>query len=344
MSTVNSKVQSALIEIQNLGLDKIRCYLTGAPYATLATEEIVHSLESELDNDPSATIDNLVDSWQLKALTFNTQLLPMLRGVKEKSLVRFMRDGHNGQVKALGYLVTRLLYPHLGAEPLHTEVARERMLFATHLYDTATKWEPLRVAGLVQQLVVVDSYCSMPYWHTLWAFESSLSKLGIQKAPKRIQETFADPLRVTEDVTRLDEVIKYLYELMLFVTERDGVAGKSGNRMAQQIMLIVARHIPKQVIPHFQKQLSPADIQRMEDRRRLDSRNELRVAHSAIHGKKTPINYHDNPLWQMAQGLKSNVKKANESKPKAEPKPKKTTQIDPKFMAAFNALMKPKGN
>lgn len=340
-----SITQTALLEIQSQGLDRIRCYLTGAPYATIASEEIMFSLESDLASDPTATSDNLVDSWQLKALTFNSQLLPMLRGVKEKALIQFMRSGHNGQVKALGYLLTRLLYPHLGSDPLHTEVARERMLFATHLYDTAAQWEPLKVSALVQKLVVVDSYCSMPYWHTLWAFESAFSKLGIQKAPVRVRDTFADPLRVTEDASRIDDIIKYLYELMLHVTERDGVAGKSGNRFAQQILLVTAAHIPKSVVPHFQKQLSEADRLRFDKQRKFDSRTELRVAYSAIHGKSAgvPLDYNadsaSHAAWQMAQVVKLQTRKTREAKA-ATPKPKKTPQIDPKFAAAFNALMK----
>jgi hypothetical protein len=127
---------------------------------------------------------------------------------------------------------------------------------------------------------------------------------------------------------------------MLYVTERDGVAGRSGNKLAQQIMLIQAAVLPKIVIPHFQKQLSEADRLRLENKRKIDSRTELRVAHSAIHGKNTPIDYHNNAAWQMANALKKDLKKASESKPKAEPKQKPSnTKIDPRFAAAFNKLV-----
>jgi hypothetical protein len=206
----------------------------------------------------------------------------------------------------------------------------------------------MRTAAYVQQLVVVDAYCSMPYWHTLWAFESQFSKFGLAKSPKRVQDTFADPLRIVDDMTHIDDVIKYLYELMLHVSERDGVNGRSGNKLAQEIMFVSAAMMPKIVIPHFQKTLSEADKLRLEEKRRIDSRTELRVAHSAIHGKKTPINYHDNVAWQLAQELKQNMKKANESKPakpKTETKPKESkTKIDPRFAAAFNSLVIPKTN
>lgn len=333
-------IADAIIEIQNLGLDKIRCYLTGAPYATLDPNEIAFALESELAEDPMISQGRLVDMWELKAVTFNSQLLPTLRGIKTKSLLSFMSSGHNGQVKALTYLLTRLFFPHLGSEPLRSDIAKERMLFSTHLHDTAAKWDAFKVAGFVQQLVVIDSYCSMPHWHTLWAFESSVSKLGIDKAPLKVRETFADPSLIAEDESRIEAVVTYLYELMLYVTERDGVAGKAGNRFSQEIMLIQAAHLPQPVIPHFQKKLSEADLLRQQDRRAINSRTELRVAHSAIHGKGTPLNYHTDEIFQAAKSIRMNTKKAAESKAKGEPKPKKAPKIDSKFMAAFAAVAK----
>jgi len=310
--------------------------LTGAPYATIDSSEIAIALQAEIENAPSVSEDRLIDAWELKALTFNSQILPSLRGVKERSLVTILNSGAAGQVKLVTYLLTRLFYPHIGTGHMLTEVQRERMLFAIHMHDAAVEWAPAKTAEYVQKLAVIDSYLAMPYWHTLWAFESAFSKVGLERAPKKVQSTFADPLTIT--------VITYLYELMVYVTERDGVVGKSGSKFAQAIMAMTAEHLPKVVIPHFQKTLSEADRIRLENRKRMDSRTELRIAHSAIHGKKTPLNYHDSGAWQMAQELRKNLKaKAKtESKPKPATEPKKReskTKIDPRFAAAFNALV-----
>jgi len=335
-------VNETLAQIQERGLDKIRCCLTGAPYATLEAGEILIALQGEVEADSKITQERLIDTWELRALTFNSQVLPSLRGIREKALVPMLNAGATGQVKVLTYMLTRLFYPHIGAEPLPSDQAKDRMLFAIHMYDTAMTWDAMQTAAYVQKLAVIDSYCSMPYWHTLWAFDSAFSKLGLAKSPRKVQDTFADPLRITEDVTLIDAVITYLYELMIYVTERDGVAGKSGSKLAQAIMAMTAEHLPKIVIPHFQKTLSEADRIRLENRRRMESRTELRVAHSAIHGKKTPINYHENGAWQMAQELRRNMKAKTESQPKPKSETKKReskTQIDPRFAAAFNALV-----
>jgi hypothetical protein len=308
-----SIIETAIVTVKNQGLNKIRCYLTGAPYATLDDNEIRYDLQSMLDSEPTMSLDSLVDHWELKALTFNSQLLPILRGVNTKSLLSFMQTGHAGQVKALTYLLTRLLYPSF-SDSINTEKMRERMLFATHLYDAAIEWEEMRTMSHVQQLVMIDSYVSMPYWHGIWAFESSLSKMGLDKAPKAVRETFADPLRVTEDVKRIDSLIKYMYELMLHCAETDGAIGRPGNRLSQQIMLVQAAHLPKQVIPHFQKTLSEADKIRMENRRRMESKNQLKFAHSAIHGKGVGVNYHDDPVTMATMATRNAAKRAAEAK------------------------------
>jgi len=341
-----SIILSAIAKIEAAGLNRFRCCLTGAPYATLDSSEINLALQVELENDPNISEERLIDAWELKALTFNTQVLPSLRGIKERALVPMLNSGAAGQVKLVTYLLTRLFFPRLGMDHVHTEEQRERMLFAIHMHDAASEWEPMKTGEFVQKLLVIDSYLAMPYWHTLWAFESSFSKLGIDKAPKKVQSTFAEPLTITEDMTRLDAVIGYLYELMIFVTERDGVIGKSGSRFAQAVMSMTAEHLPKIVIPHFQKTLSEADRARLENRKRLDSRTELRIAHSAIHGKKTPLNYHESGAWQMAQEMRKNLKakaKADadkKTKPATESKKRESkTKIDPRFAAAFNKLV-----
>jgi len=344
-----STLTEALVAIQNRGLDKIRCALTGAPYATIEESEIMFSLQASIeDSDVAISAERLVDEWELKSLTFNAHVLPALRGVKAKSMLTMIRAGHGGQVKALTYLLTRLLFPHVGSEPMTSEKAKERMLFAIHMYDTFIKRDEDFVANQVQSLVVVDAYVAMPYWHTLWVFESAFSKLGLAKAPKRIQEVFADPLRIADDESLIPQLVKYMYDLMIYVTERDGAAGRSGNRVAQQIMLVAAAKLPKVVIPHFQKTLSEADRIRLEDRRKMDSKPELRMAWSATHGRSRLANGKAVTAQGVVLGdalsinkMASDMKAAlaqKTQKAKAEKKAKPASVSD-SFAAAFNKVM-----
>lgn len=307
MSSQTSLIEITLAEIKQQGLNRIRCYLTGAPYATLEDDEIRLALRSDIEGDETITYARLIDNWHLKALTFNSQVIPSLRGLNEKTLVPFMSAGHKGQVKALTFLLTRLLHPHLGSKPMATDKARERMLFAVNTYDAVVEWEAFRVNELVQQMVAIDAYCAMPYWHTLWAFESTFSPYGIEKAPKKIKWLFEDPSQLANDSKLIDELIAYMYKLMLYVVERDGVAGRGGNKLSQQILIFQQARLPELRPAPGQKQVSQADMLRIKNREAINSRNELRIAHSAIHGKSGRLDYNPETYIRQASDKKSKL-------------------------------------
>ena len=334
--------QAALDQIKQLGLNRFRCNLTGAPYATLDDYQILVALRAMSEDNGvmsvEAAIERLVDEWQLKALAFNSRPQPALIGVKTKALASILA-ANGGQVQVLTYLMTRLFFPHLGSEPMESGKQRDRMMFAIELHDSASVWDINEVSAIVQQLVTIDSYMSMPYWHTLWAFESAWSKVGLAKSPAAIQEAFANPSVMVTNKSRINDIVKFMFELMLHCAERDGVAGKSGNRLAQEIMFISAQALPKIVIPHFQKTLSEADRLRLEKKRQIDSKKELRIAHSAINGKK---HLPGAPMFEVnraAAELKASMAKKKESATKEKKDSKSISKIDPKFAAAFNKLV-----
>jgi hypothetical protein len=135
---------------------------------------------------------------------------------------------------------------------------------------------------------------------------------------------------------------------MIYVTEKDGAIGKAGNRVAQQIMLIAAAKLPKVVIPHFQKTLSEADRIRLEDRRKMDSKPELRMAWSATHGRsrlasgkavdKNGVVLGDAlSINKMAADMKDALAKKTQAK-KAEKKAQ-PAGVSNAFAAAFNKIM-----
>jgi len=308
MLTNVSLAQQAWNIISERGLDKIRCCLTGAPYATLTQDEIIIALEGDVASTPSITVDRLVDNWELRALSFNTGTLPSLRGVKTHALVPMIRRGQEGQVRILTYMLTRLLFPKSTSE-FDSEFARERMLFAITCHDAALKWPSQLVAEYVQHLVAIDSFCAMPYWRKLYGFESRLSKVGLWAAEQAVQRTFADPILIAEDMVRVGQVIKFMFNLMVYVAGTDGVAGYSGNRMAQQILYLHKPEVVGQPIPLHQKQLSQSDIDRQAKIRALNSHQELRIAHSAIFGKGVTAGT-IRPSRQKASSAADNLKVA----------------------------------
>lgn len=326
MTLTNPTLQTAFRLIREANLTHIRCSLTGAPYAEIDSDEIVLALEGDIAADPEVTTNRLVDLWELRLLTLSSQPAPFLRGVNSKSLLPLLSRGHTGNVRVLAYLTTRLFFPHIGSEPLPSELARERMLYAAEAYDSFSKLPVPEIAGLVQQLVAVDSYCAMPYWHKLWIFESRFSKLGIETADATVRKAFVEPSRVAADIKVLHSVVTFLFNLMLYASENDSVAGRSGNRMAQQLLMLEAEG-PFATIPRHQKVMAQADIDRMARARAVNSRQELRIAWSATRGSGY--------LPGELAAFKAKAKPKVDSKSKTKAK----TTIDIKFASAFFAAV-----
>lgn len=324
MHFVSTKIRNAVAEIKERGLNTFRCYLTGSPYATISDEEIEIALESEVLANGNVASERLVDMWEMRVISISQQRLPSLRGITEYALVPHLHRGKNGNVRISTYMLTRLFFPKLGADMLSSDEAMTRARFSRTLHDWLAEADSAFVSNLAQQLAAIDSYCAMPLWHTLWAFDSAHSKLGIDKAPINTRAAFADPESIFDsaDYKAIIEVIDYLFQLMLFITERDGVAGKSGSKLAQRILLIQGEELHVAGIPlHQKREVSEADRLRIEQKKAINSRNELRIAHSAIHGpKKLPGGRPIDPIEAMAKQMMEGLKK---SKPSQKSKPKK---------------------
>lgn len=281
---IDPRATKALAQITDSGLNVIRCSLTGAPYATIRDEEIILALEGDIESDDAVTLDRLVDNWQLRLLAMSSTPSPMLRGVREGALIPLLKRGHAGNVRVLTYLLTRLFYPHIGTNPMPSIVAQERMGFAAEAFDLYSKVEESKVANLSQQLIAIDSYCAMPYWHKLWIFESKLSAYGIDRVGGVVRKSFRDPSIVLADSNALPAVVKFLFDMMLYASDNDSTMGRGGNKLSQQLLTIDGRG-PIDGIPQHQKTLSQADIDRMARAKAINAKQELRIAWSATHGK-----------------------------------------------------------
>jgi hypothetical protein len=343
MSTI--KIETALMQIKQSKLNQFRCYLTGAPYATIDDDEIRIALRSIINGDDKIELGRIIDEWELRSLTFSTQLLPSLRGMNQHALKAYLMAGHAGSSRIVTYMMTRLLYPSLEQDKFTNEQRRSRARFSRELYDLCVGQTDDIIAALVQELAAIDSYCAMPLWHTLWAFHSSLSKYGIHEAPANVQRAFNDPESLLVDFESIRSVIIWLFKLMLHITERDGVAGKSGSKMAQEILMLDAEKRNVTHIPEHQKKGLDIARQRIRDERDVNSRKELRIAHSATHGKGSLPNLGNDKggdldfaarlvKLQLAK-QREKTEKVKEPKPRAE-KPKTSLQIS--IAAAFESL------
>ncbi len=343
----NFLIDNSIVIIKQRKLNQFRCYLTGAPYATIDDSEIHFALEAMLMNDPKMTLANVLDSWELRALTFSSQILPSLRGLSQHALRPHLMDGQHGHAKLITYMLTRLLYPALDQDRLSPEIRRSRAHFSRSMFETVSGQKSDGLAKLVQELAAIDAYCAMPQWHTLWGFKSAHSKFGLDKAPDLIKQIFDEPETLVEKFESIERLILWMFQLMLNITARDGVAGKSGSKMAQEILVLEVAQRSVTHMPEHQKNNLDGTRQRIQDERAVNTRVELRLAHSATHGKgHSPHNKTTGASASEADFAarilkmhlaKSGEKAAKESKPKVE-KPK--SAFDAAFANAFAAFVK----
>ena len=323
---MNAQITQALAEIKQQGLNRIRCVLTGAPYATLEDAEIILALEGDVEANPNVSVDRLVDNWHLRALTLNSHVMPSLRAASAKGLIPLVRKGADGHARILVYLLTRLLVPLNAAERgFDSEKLELRMRFSAKMYDTAIQWPVADLTELAQELIVIDSYCSMPYWHKLHVF-GRLSKLGIWAQNQALQRLFSDPLEIAESAMRVKMLVKYMYKCLIHVVETDGSAGYGGNRLSQQVLYVTASEIHIQGLPkHQEKPATQAQLDYQAKMRAVNSTPQARIAWSATFGHGT----------KMGEIKPSRQKAA----PTAKTKPNKPqNDFDKLFHAAFATL------
>lgn len=278
-------VSAALNTIKSESMNTFRCSLTGAPYAVIMDDEIMQALESDITANPALKADDLVDAWGLRVVAYANQSLPVLRNANVKALTSILYRGHQGHVRVMTYMLTRLLFPHLGAETPSSDSIIARKEFSREMHDFAITLDSDLVVDLSQKLVAIDAYCSMPYWHTLWAFESQMSKYGIKNASTLVKRAFAEPDSLVGNTLRINEVILFMFNLMMKNLETDGVAGKGGSKLAQEILLINTGLRTVDHVPESQKNVTEEQRQRVADQRATNTRKELRVAWSAMNGK-----------------------------------------------------------
>lgn len=285
MTTQNETIKLALIKIKQDRLNFFRCSLTGAPFAQIMDDEIAMALESIMATNPKVEFDTLIDLWELKQFAYSTRPMPSLTNVNENALVPLLERGADGSARIAAYMLTRLMYPELADTFVSSQAKLERAAFARGMYDWLLTLESDNLVFTSQRMVAIDAYCAMPYWHKLWHFESIHSKFGLQNAHADIKAAFESPDNLIDNLALLERIIHFMFTLMLQVSDRDGIAGRSGSKIAQAVLVYEAAHVKVDTIPHFQKDVHAEQRARIKWQKALNGAEPVRIAHSAIHGK-----------------------------------------------------------
>lgn len=324
----DSIAHDALYEIAQSGLNKMRCSLTGAPYATIADSEILLALQTELTQRPDATVDHLVDAWSLRALTFCSSVAPSLRNVKSAALRDIMESGPDGQVRVLTYMLSRLFFTpddRLNNGLRWSSAALiNRMMFAANVYDSLVNWQTpdmvQAMTRLVQKLGVCDAHCSLTIWQTLPAWRTKRG-LDVTQAERnaRVQGWFSQPDALPLTVEALNEVADYCLELLFDAIVNDNPFPDSGNRLATSIYQVRVESAPAPVMPALgnkaKRRMTPAEIERRAEaeaqlarEREAQKLPRIRMAHSWTYGSQYRPNTSPGPKPPTKAQMKAQAK------------------------------------
>jgi len=282
-------VEVALAQIIDSKSDRIRCVLSGAPYATIDSDEIRNALQSYRRGNMTATTENLLDSWDLQLLTFCSGVAPSLRNRNHYSLAMIADSGPNGAARVLTYYMARLMYPvpH-NATLLSSTKATERMHFARELFDSLAQVGSDGLAESVQGLAACDAWLALGRWNRLGLFQTQATKNGLYaKHNGKIRGWFIDPESMPRTIESVKAIIRAM-QIMLVVATQDGhpIPGE-GSRESLNLLtdLPSALPVPQQPVKRKENDSYAAQMAEIAFIKEMNNRPEVRIAWSATHGK-----------------------------------------------------------
>lgn len=174
-------VVAAMAEIKASNLNRMRCILTGAPYATIDDSELELTLTAYAGSDFAMTCDQLMDKWDLNLLAMCSKVGPALMNRKEITLSEIARtDSVGGYARLLTFYLTRFFYSFdhfkLG---MTTTRSIERLHFAIDWHDflVTLDLETLRRAAF--RLASDDGWLQLGFWKDLGLFHIRARTNGI---------------------------------------------------------------------------------------------------------------------------------------------------------------------
>lgn len=94
--------------IHDAGLDVIRCSETGQVIAELSTESVLKSVEFEVFQNPTISVEDIVDSMQVRWLIQSSRPAPHLTNIKSRDSMLYLRSNH--PLDAFAILLGRMLF------------------------------------------------------------------------------------------------------------------------------------------------------------------------------------------------------------------------------------------
>lgn len=174
-------VNKALAQIKEQNLNRMRCILTGAPYATVDDSEVRLALMGYVGERLEVPVDELLDKWDLNLLAMCSKVGPAFMNRKTVTLKEMIREGSvAGYARLLTFYLTRFFYSfdHFG-QGMSSQRSIERLHFAIDWHDffMGLDVQELRVAAF--RLASDDGWLNLGLWKQLGLFHVRARTNGI---------------------------------------------------------------------------------------------------------------------------------------------------------------------
>ena len=293
MSGKDSLVESTLAEIEAGNQNRMRCILSGAPYATVDSEEIRIFLKAARAANPALDAEQLMDAWDLSLLSMCSRPAPTLQNRKQFSL-REVASGKSGYAKVISFYLTRFFYSfnHFG-RGMSTTRSISRMHFAADWFDMLDSLGEKTLRNLTFRLATDDSWLQLDLWKELGLMNNRSRTNGImapQHAKLRAWTLVPDSMPVS--VSALHDLLDSLVEILVATEITGGVAAiASANQESINLAEEVARALgiePKPVTAVVVKE-DPFGVAYAEHLQYIDTLTgrPIKQAWSVVHGKGT---------------------------------------------------------
>ena len=230
-----------------LGLDRIRCSLSGKVIAHLDRGAIDSAVRFEQFQNPLASDENIIDSLETRWLIQSSRPAPHLTAAKSPDGFRFLREYYPADLFAI--LASRLVFENLVAEKqLHSiELLRRKMAWLVELQDwlessEASSDEMLKV---LESMIRLDAIVNIR--HALYSVE--------------VRDLAADMYNSEFNFMTLAGFVDMVENSMFLALTRMKNA-PTGNRMALSAALAAAGATPEQIVAEEEKEVREAEMNR----------------------------------------------------------------------------------
>ena len=226
-SIENPAVVSALAMIESEGLNKMRCVLTGAPYATIDTAEIKMTLESLAGNNFNLTADFLLDKWNLNLFTMCSKPGPLFVNRQELALSELAHaNSAASHARIITHYLSKFFYSTgLQKRSFNSDRLIDRMHFTIEWHDYLSQVEIETLRKLSFRLAACDGWLSFSDWKELNLFRTFNNKAAINSPEYAyLRSALAFPIDMDVATVSLEKLIASLESIVATTEATGGVA------------------------------------------------------------------------------------------------------------------------